>query len=234
MKKSVIFLLISIFLVGLFFSCETSPPEIVDIYWQINIVERLDLGSYEENLTFFLYASDEDGEDDLVSIFIIHDESEQYWSLAAETWTVNTGDGEYWVGSSDIVMPDGSPIPRGDYRIVLYDAAGEKTEETLRIDTVIIKPTEIDFPSISGKDSIITVDSTLDNLMIILYNRNRRFIESAIVEFDKTPLQRFPRYREMTKQSRNQLYLYVWAAEKGYGIMSGPVIGLYDDARTSD
>lgn len=215
-------------------ACEASAPEIIDMQWQINVVERLDMDLYEENLSFFIYASDEDGEDDISSIFLLHDESEQYWSLSSENWTVNTSGGEYWVGSSDIVMPDGSPIPRGDYRIVLYDAAGEKAEETIRIDTVVIKPDELEFPSISAKLNTITVSTPFENPMVLLFDRNRRFVDSAMIEFDNTPLQRFPRYRDLTSQSRNQLYLYVWDTEKGYGLISGPVIGLYDEARKSE
>jgi len=213
------------------FSCETSAPEIISSYWQINIVERKDLGRFEENLVFFLYATDEDGDDDLSSIFLMHDESEQYWSIDSDSWTVNSSDGEHWVGSSDIVMPDGSPIPRGDYRVVLYDGAGEKCETTINLDTVIIDPKKIEFPEIIGKDDIITVNSVLDNVMLLLYDRNRRFVDSAMVEFDKTPLLQFPRYRDLTNQSRNQLYLYVWDSENGYGIISGPKIGLYDEAK---
>ena len=212
-------------------SCETSAPEIISTYWQINIVERKDLGGFEENLVFFLYATDDDGDDDLASIFLMHDESEEYWSISSENWTVNTTDGEYWVGSSDIVMHDGSPIPRGAYRVVLYDEAGEKGETSIKLDTVIIKPNKINFPEIVGKNGVVTLKSQFKNTMLLLYDRNRRFVDSSIIEFDKIPIQKFPRYRDLTSQSRNQLYLYAWDSENGYGIISGPTIGLYDEAK---
>lgn len=228
-----VFLFLGVFSV-FFFSCETTAPEILSIQWQINIIERLDSGGYEENLTFHVSASDEDGNEDLTSLYLMHDSSEQYWSLSSENWISNSVDGEFWIGSSDITMPDGSPIPRGDYRVVLYDAAGEKVEKEFKIDTVVIDPKKVTFPKITGKDDIIYLESPLTNVNALIYDRNRRFVDSAIVEFDKTPLTQFPRYRDLTEQSRNQLFLYVWEREKGYGIVSGPIVGLYDEAKKTD
>lgn len=228
------FFLIDLIFLGLsswfFFACESSPPEIVDVQWQINIVERLDTKSFEENLTFFVFAKDDDGESDLESLYLMHDDSEQFWKLTKDTWSVKSGNNETWIGCADMVMPDNSPIPRGDYRVLLYDASGTKSEKSIKIDTVVINPKRVKFPSIRGEKGLLLLESNFENTIAIFFDRNRRYIDSVMIEYDKTLVERFPRYRELAQSSGAQLFLYVWDTRKGYGIMSGPYSGLYDDA----
>ena len=228
--------LIAFFLLTLFLSigCDSSEPEILDVQWQINIIERRDKTLYEENLCIFVSVKDEDGEGDLESLFILHDSSELYWKFSKDSWTASKSDGEYWIGSSDIVMPDGSAIPRGEYRIVVYDASGAKSVFPIKIDTVVINPKRIPFPSIKGENSMISLESKLENVFAILFDQNSRFIDTFVIEYDKNLLEQFPRYRDLSLQSKNQLFLYVWDSRKGYGVMSGPYIGLYDDATKSN
>lgn len=238
MRKSVLFVRILLWLLPvyvLFFAaCETSPPEIVDVQWQINIVERLDTKIFEENLTFFVFAKDEDGDSDLESLYLLHDDSEQYWKFTKDSWVVKSGDNETWIGSADVVMPDSSPIPRGNYRVVLYDASGTKSEKSIKIDTVVINPKRVKFPSIRGEKGLFLLESNFENTVAIYFDRNQRYIDSLVIEYDKTLVERFPRYRELSKASGSQLYLYVWDTRKGYGVMSGPYSGLYDDAMQID
>lgn len=228
--KNLLYITIFLPLVLMLFCCDASEPEIVDVQWQINIIEKRDKTLFEENLSLFVSVKDEDGESDIESLFILHDSSELYWKFTKENWSISKSDGEYWIGSSDIVMPDSSPIPRGEYRVVVYDASGAKAVFPIKIDTVVINPKRVSFPFIQGENQMIVLDSKLENVFTILYDQHNRFMDSFVIEYDKTPIEQFPRYNDLSLQSKNKLFLYVWDSRKGYGVLSGPYIGLYDDA----
>ncbi len=216
------------------FACETTPPEILSVQWQINLIEKIDTRVIEENLTVFVSIADEDGVEDIETLHILHDETEQFWSFDASTWTVQTMDEEHWIGNANIVMPDRSPIPRGKYRLLIYDSAGERSEEIINLNTVVIDPKKIKFPTISAKNGIVTTETTYNNTNLVLFDRNSRFVESFLLEYDNILIERIPRYRELTMLRGMQAYLYVWLEEEGYGIMTGPKRGLYDDAMAQE
>lgn len=227
-KLSLIFFAISLY--SLFCACESSAPEIVDVQWQINVINNLDTHSFAETLSFFVYAKDDDGESDLESVYLMHDDSEQYWYWTKDKWMTQKDNGETWIGSSDIVMPDNSPIPRGDYRALVYDASGAKAEFPFKLDTVVINPSRVKFPSISASNGIVTIDTNLENIYALLYNKSKRLMDSSLIEFDKMEILSFPKNVELTRASGNMLYLYAFDSRKGYGVISGPFVGLYDDA----
>ncbi|MFP4364769.1 MAG: hypothetical protein ACLFR1_12985 [Spirochaetia bacterium] len=131
MKRAI--LLLSTALVLAFTSCGGAEPEIAQLAWQLNY--RLDpqLEDVYEELSVFLHISDEDGVDDIENIHIIHDTSELYWTLNENNWHVSDRSDEYWIGSNTIRNQDYSELPRGGYRLLVTDTAGERTEEAIFI-----------------------------------------------------------------------------------------------------
>lgn len=211
-------------------ACETTPPEILSVQWQLNFVHNVIDGSTEEHLSFFVSVADEDGVKDINALYLLNDETEQFWKLEPANWVAYPRDNEYWLGSSDLVMPDRSPIPRGTYRVLLFDEAGERAQKTWNLHTVLLSSQKIQFPSIQAKEGVVTLHTALPNVQMVLYDRNFFFMDFALLEYDSFPVEQLPRYRELTRARGVQLYLYAWVADKGYGIFSGPFVGLYDDA----
>jgi hypothetical protein len=56
------------------------------------------------------------------------------WHLEREDWVEESIEGKTWIGSRSIAMTGNSPLPRGQYRVVLADKGGAKAERLLSFD----------------------------------------------------------------------------------------------------
>ncbi len=114
-------------------SCSVSTPEIKDFKWDIKIVKDLQKDIIYESLSIFVNCYDEDGENDIDTLYFINDDSGIYWELNSDEWQEKFIEDDRWIGSNSIIMPDRSPIPRDSLRIHIRDLAGESVEEKLYI-----------------------------------------------------------------------------------------------------
>jgi hypothetical protein len=113
-------------------SCSGEAPSILSLRW--TLVLR-DAAAYPpaECLSVFISVEDADGRDDLESIFIAEDGYQLVWKLDKEHWTAKEEGGGYWIGSNALSMADGSVIPRGTYRVILRDVAGDGDETAFTV-----------------------------------------------------------------------------------------------------
>ncbi len=112
-------------------ACAVHAPELGAISHRL-IVASLGQGR-EERLSVFAAISDEDGVADISHIFIIHDESELYWELDSASWSQKEEGSRFFFGSNSLTAPPGEPLPRGSYRVLIYDLAGERSEGSFRL-----------------------------------------------------------------------------------------------------
>lgn len=61
-------------------------------------------------------------------LVLAHDGSELYWSLGPDDWLVRQEGSRLFIGSNGFKAPAGEALPRGRYRLMLYDLAGETAE----------------------------------------------------------------------------------------------------------
>lgn len=86
-----------------------------------------------EQLELFVLATDDDGFDDLAALYLVHEEEELSWELDSSQWEqVAVGD-ERWIGSAGFVAPERGRIPRGRYRLIVEDVAGERGESSISV-----------------------------------------------------------------------------------------------------
>jgi hypothetical protein len=91
-------------------------------------------GAPEERFSFFVLAEDDDGIENLETLYLYHDHEGLRWSLSFEDWLSFDDNGKTWIGSRAIAMPENERLPRGQYRVVLINKGGERTERTLAFD----------------------------------------------------------------------------------------------------
>jgi hypothetical protein len=104
--------------------CSSGPPELLRVEW---ILETRPEGAQSyESLSVFADVRDPDGMEDLEAIWIINDQAEILWSLDSSTWTSRTVGGDTWLGAADLTLADRRPIPRGQWRLVAADLAGNR------------------------------------------------------------------------------------------------------------
>ena len=120
-------------IVALFAGCTAAPPEIREVQTQLRFVDDRTLERSYEQLAFFVRASDTDGFEDIAGLYLAHDEAELHWDFDERSWVEVNADGGRWIGSDGIVAPGYGELPRGTYRVIVTDQAGEQAEETFSL-----------------------------------------------------------------------------------------------------
>jgi len=107
--------------------CSVAPPEVMSLGARLVVQAAGPEGGKDERLSVFVSVSDKDGVDDIDYLYIVHDGSELCWSLGRDEWQRDEEGSSVWLGSNDLDAP-GATVPRGEYRVVIVDKAGERSE----------------------------------------------------------------------------------------------------------
>ena len=142
---------------SLFLSCAVNPPGFVSTSHRL-IVHALDgEGAREERLSFFASIKDQDGLADIEYLYIVHDESELFWTLTMDNWIQKDEGDSVWLGSNGLEPGDDGLIPRGRYRAIVVDKAGERDSRIFNLSAPITK--DYILPAIRLAKNIVTLDS---------------------------------------------------------------------------
>jgi len=113
-------------------ACTGSPPEIMRNRSGLIVFVDRENEEVVEQLSVYVHAEDEDGEEDIDELYVIHDEAQLSWNLDRATWQERERDEIRWIGHAGLAPADGV-IPRGTYRLVVVDRAGMRDEHTLEV-----------------------------------------------------------------------------------------------------
>ncbi|MBB6478392.1 hypothetical protein [Spirochaeta isovalerica] len=161
------------------FSCSGKAPEVSQIWWQLNIEEDHGKGEMTESLSLFVHGEDEDGEEDLESLYLINDEHQLFWEIRSDEWNEYSEQSIKWIGSNGILAPGEGHFPDGEYRVLLIDRAGERDEKEFFLKNRIPDLQEIQSPEVSYDLSGITVRTENPLFQIWFYNDQNELVEKS-------------------------------------------------------
>ncbi|MDR2782279.1 MAG: hypothetical protein LBB48_00275 [Treponema sp.] len=168
------FLLYSVFPLLFLAACNRTEPEIS--YAVTRLVYARENGVVKERLSFFILASDEDGIENLDELYVRHDREGLRWRLSERDWIALQQDGKLWLGSRGIAMIDEEPLPRGLYRAVLVNKAGEEAVRSVSFDPPV-EP-RFPFPSLVIADGTYVIDSKYPANYFIAYNEQGDYVQT--------------------------------------------------------
>ncbi|TFG63409.1 MAG: hypothetical protein E4H36_05690 [Spirochaetales bacterium] len=174
-----------------------------------------------ENLSCYLHLGDEDGIEDVEFVYIIHDGDELFWKLSEENWDKRVLNDVTWIGSNSILMADRSPLPRGNYRVIVLDKAGERSESTLFLSTRRLDPSEFTFPELSIRGSSFELKSPFNKHTYWLYSGDRKLLDTVEIEGLRTDLDTLLPEPER-QRSVSEVWLYAWDDTEGISLVTGP------------
>lgn len=217
MKCSAVLGLLLILLVG----CTAAPPEILQDHADVYLFRDRTLDTTYERLAFFVSARDDDGFDDIETLYLVHDDSRLHWAVDADGWQREEREEETWIGRNDIQMADYSSLPRGVYRILLLDAAGERDEREVRVATPDVPPQSVQFPELSLSGDRFLVESVHDQHTVHAFNAAGALLGSEDVTGTSLPV------AELIGSNREALstytiFLYSVDEENGIPLLVGP------------
>jgi len=173
-------------LLMLLLTCTGQPPEILRVYWQLNIVQDLEQNLSYQSLSIFVKPSDPDGFEDIEDLYLINDEQELFWRLDVDSWVQSGTDQEIWIGSNSLKMPDGASFPAGEYRILLRDVGGDSAEQSIRLPFVPSREAKRYLPTVSVAQGEIRVGGEAENYQVWVYDAGGRYVASFPIS--DTPL----------------------------------------------
>jgi len=156
--------------------CSSSPPEISRVFHQIILVHDLQAGTYSSRLSVFVVGNDPDGNDTLSDLYVINDDAELYWTVSKKDWSTANAEGESWLGTNDLRMPQGAAFPTGTYRVVLEGEGGDTAEQSFDISDAGPDPSKVTYPSVNIRDGEIHVSSSGPTPELWVFTNDGRFI----------------------------------------------------------
>jgi hypothetical protein len=166
-----------LFLVLLFSACSRTEPIIA--FGFIQLVYYQDENKPQERFSFFIIPEDDDGIENLEDLYLFHDREQLRWHIRSDDWISHIHEGRTWIGTRSIVIGDDEVLPRGQYRAVLVNKGGERSERNFSFDAP--ETPRFPFPSlvISGGD--YTVNSAYPVNRLVCYDEQGRYVFTAIL-----------------------------------------------------
>lgn len=208
----------NLLLVLLFLSCSVSAPIIRESKWDIVVVKDIEKDMIYETLSIFLNCYDEDGENDIETIYLIDDEDGIYWELNSDNWNIKTIDDTRWIGSRNLMLPDRSPIPRVPIRIHVRDLAGETVEDKLYISKRKLEEESLNFPELLIENNNLSIKH-YDHGIISIYSGRERLLQGEIGSNPKNFKDIFGESRDHFEESIN---FFVTVKDRDLTLRSGP------------
>lgn len=166
-----------------------APPEVAAVSARLVVVPQGSPGDAgggrSERLSLMASVADRDGIADVEYLYVVHDGSELYWTLEPGTW-LRSDEGEaVWLGSNGLSGP-GPVMPRGEYRLVAVDKAGERSERSF---TLAAPDTGIyDLPEVRITGRSLALRSPYPVNTALFLDSGGNVTRSAQVEPGETPL----------------------------------------------
>jgi hypothetical protein len=160
--------------VFLMLSCSRSEPRIA--YGTMRMVYFEEEDSRTERFSFFVLPEDDDGLEDIADLYLYHDREGLAWHLSAGDWVAMELEGKTWVGSRSLAMLDGEALPRGQFRAVLVDKGGEKSERVFGFDAPELP--RHPFPRLSVENGLYRIESSYPRHFFICYDEEGNYLRT--------------------------------------------------------
>jgi hypothetical protein len=218
MKKGIVCLLILFISLA---ACSDSPPEIMQISWQVMLFNDRESGFSYQKLSLFVNIEDEDGIKDIGALYLIHEAKELFWSLDESNWEMTEKGNATWIGSNAFTMPSAEPFPTGKYRVYLEDLSGQSDETFIYISNDNINTEQVTFPDAYLDGDKIYIKGTYENYELWVYDENNRFV--AAFPVDKNGIKtEVITTRDSSLNNNFIYYAYAVHEKKVFGILNGP------------
>jgi hypothetical protein len=202
-------------------SCSGNPPRISRVSAQLLYEKDLVSGRIDEELALFVVPEDKDGLDDLEYLHVISDRAELYWSLDSSAWTRAKGQSDEWIGSARLAMPPNERFPRGSFRVLLYDLAGDSDEQTFTLPPEAPEISTLPFPQATVAGGRITASGPSEWLTLLVYTTSDRFVKSFPAQARGVDLETIRR-TDSALRGGFRFWVYTYWAREAVGLMAGP------------
>jgi hypothetical protein len=112
--------------------CGIKLPEISALEWRLETRPAEGGGDYE-SLSVFVSLKSDESLDNLSELWVVQDDSALAWKLTDADWIKAGEGGITWIGGSALAGPELRLLPRGQYRCIVIDTSGQRTEREFQV-----------------------------------------------------------------------------------------------------
>jgi hypothetical protein len=188
-----------------FSSCSRSEPSID--FGFLELVYYQGENGPEERFSFFVIPRDDDGVENLEELKLYHDREGLCWTLTSNDWIRHAEENREWIGSRSITMPGREALPRGQYRAVLINKGGEKTERYFTFDAPA--GSRFPFPTLELREARYRAESRYPENKLIGY-------DSQGLPVQTIPLEGLSGSVASLKLSSRVMTVALWAEDREY------------------
>jgi hypothetical protein len=156
-------------------ACSRTEPRIT--FGFIELVYYQGSEKPEERFSFFIIPEDEDGVENLGDLYLYHDREQLRWHLSSEDWVSYVHEGTTWIGTRSIAIGEDESLPRGQYRAVLVNKGGEKSERNFSFDAP--EYPRFPFPVLTINSGRYTADSAYPVNRLLCYDEQGNHVFSV-------------------------------------------------------
>jgi hypothetical protein len=216
--QTFLFAVVVLFLVP---ACTGEPPEILRVFWRLNLIEDREQNVSYQSLSLFVKPSDPDGFEDIEEVYLLNDEQELLWHLDGENWVQSGSGEELWIGSNSLRMPAGSSFPGGIYRVLLRDVGGDSAEQEIRIESTSISNNRRFLPAVNVRNGRIEIAGALQSYQLWLYDTGGRFVTAYPAGQGSLAVEAVIR-AQAPLQGGFSFKVYGYVPQRNLGVISGP------------
>jgi hypothetical protein len=165
-------------------SCSRVEPRIA--FGFIELVYYQDKNRPQERFSFFIIPEDEEGIENLADLYLYNDREQLRWHISSEDWVSYEKDGKTWIGSRSIAIGEDEVLPRGQYRAVLVNKGGEKSERNFSFDAP--EDPRFPFPSLEISGGQYIVNSMYPSNSLVCYDDQGNYVHTARLNSLNGPL----------------------------------------------
>jgi len=156
--------------------CSRTEPRIA--FGHIGLVYYQEAGGPQERFSFFIIPEDDDGIENLADLFLYHDREQLRWHISSSEWVRYERDGRTWIGTRSIAMGGaGETLPRGQYRAVLVNLGGERSERSFVFDAP--ETPRFPFPALQISGGNFTVTSAYPVNRLVAHDEQGNFLSAV-------------------------------------------------------
>jgi len=206
--------------------CSGKPPVLSRVFGRVIYVHDSAANTSSESLGVFLVASDPDGMENLSAFYVINDDEQLFWKVDNGTWVTSNAEGETWIGTTSLSMPGATPIPAGEYRVVLQATGGATVEDTLTVPIRTVSAAEAKYPTAAIDAGTIKVSGAAGAYEIWVYGKDGTFAGAFSSPGASKPVTVQAIAAAAPSLAAGFTYrVFVWNASAGYGVLSGSYAG---------
>ncbi len=203
--------------------CGNSPPELNQIYSQLNFLNEPGSERVWAELLVLMNADDEDGYDNLEFIHVINEKQQLFWTVDSDSRSERDNRGMKWIGGQRFMMTEGEIPPPGEYRVIITDKAGERAEDGIFLPIVKEIPAAEDFPEIAftEDDNIFIIKSAEKRNIISFYDSAGKLLSA----YASTPGEvniRALKENDILTDNWRSMRISFYSDATGAGLISGP------------